>query len=363
MSKNSELDDFLSMERSQAVVRLVVASVVLIILMVMAYLDSRQEHGKFISVYVVSGFWLCSIGWVVMTWLTRKTSKVRRIAALTLDVTATTIAMILAEDFGAFFYPVLQWIVIGHGVRFGRITMLLASALAVAGFGLAITLTLYWKENLLIATGLLIGLFIIPIYLLSLLRKLQELNNMLSQKLDETYHCANYDVVTGLSNRHQFYRRLESMIRQAKRYKRHFAIVYIDLNDFKLVNDEYGHHAGDKVLQVIGERISECTRESDLPARIGGDEFAIIFDGVNSCTDSQINVTRIVDAIDNPIRINGELHNQTASIGISIFPDDGQTSDELLHNADIAMYAAKRSKDRRPVCYSDLQNEQRVVEL
>ena len=165
------------------------------------------------------------------------------------------------------------------------------------------------------------------------LTQLRELEQKLTQ-------LAFHDPLTGLANRTRFAERVDDALSVAKAEDRTCAVLFIDLDDFKTVNDTLGHEAGDQLLQVVAERITGCLRPSDQPARLGGDEFAIIIeDALNSHAAERV-AARITDALRLPITVNGcELYTR-ASIGIAT-SQDVHSADEMLRNADLAMYMAK----------------------
>lgn len=160
--------------------------------------------------------------------------------------------------------------------------------------------------------------------------------------------AALHDHLTGLPNRALFCDRLEHGIEQAKRHDRTLAVMFVDLDDFKIINDTYGHDAGDMVLQTIAERLKENTRGEDTVSRLGGDEFILLINEVREEKDISLVAENLIKKIQAPCNINtGDLtfsRSIKASIGISIFPKDGATADILVTTADRAMYVAKRNK-------------------
>lgn len=155
------------------------------------------------------------------------------------------------------------------------------------------------------------------------------------------------DPLTKLPNRRLFFSKLESAVIRAERQLKKLAVLYIDLNSFKPINDSLGHKAGDEVLIELAGTLSSCFRKTDTFARIGGDEFAALVD-IDSIEEAQSIVDKIHKVLDNA-SLCEQLpdHKITASIGISFFPDDAGSADELLHKADQAMYAAKREMKAR----------------
>jgi len=155
-------------------------------------------------------------------------------------------------------------------------------------------------------------------------------------------HRANHDSLTGLPNRVVFYDRTKVAMRQAKRSGRKVALLFLDLDGFKMVNDSYGHSTGDAVLIEITRRLENSLRAVDSMARIGGDEFAILVSDVEQSEDAAEVAEKILTTFSCPLPIDESDIVITASIGISIYPDDTDDLDHLLHNADLAMYQIKR---------------------
>ncbi|MCP8900507.1 EAL domain-containing protein [Gilvimarinus xylanilyticus] len=154
---------------------------------------------------------------------------------------------------------------------------------------------------------------------------------------------AIYDQLTGLPNRLLFYNRLSKAIERAQREKSKLAILFIDLDNFKPVNDNLGHSIGDKLLKEVGQRIKNCIRASDTVARYSGDEFIVILHDVHQSKVPVYISQEIIDAISASFTIDGKQIFCGASVGISIFPDDSQRGETLVSNADQAMYEVKRS--------------------
>jgi diguanylate cyclase (GGDEF)-like protein/PAS domain S-box-containing protein len=153
-------------------------------------------------------------------------------------------------------------------------------------------------------------------------------------------HLAHYDALTDLPNRVLFRERIERELNKTVDGHQ-FALFYIDIDEFKGINDSLGHHVGDELLKTVANRIKECVRESDLIARLGGDEFAVIQTDVGSADEAADLVRRIYDAIRRPYQCLGHQLSTDASIGIALAPQDGTNHDQLVKNADLAMYAAK----------------------
>ncbi len=179
-----------------------------------------------------------------------------------------------------------------------------------------------------------------PLYVQSITRDISE-RKQIEEKLE---HWSTHDWLTGLPNRFLLYDRLEKSIARAKRYQRKFAVLYIDLNGFKLVNDTLGHATGDLLLVQVSNRLQGCMRKSDTVARMGGDEFIMLVEEINSTEDAIAAAERVLEAINQEFRLNQvDQVRITASIGISLFPDHGEADDVLVSCADRALYESKKS--------------------
>ena len=152
---------------------------------------------------------------------------------------------------------------------------------------------------------------------------------------------ANHDALTGLPNRNLLSDRVSQALAQARRTDQHVALLFMDLDGFKFINDSYGHAFGDALLCTIAARLEVVVRESDTTARLGGDEFVILLPGMARSEDAAQVASKVLDAFKVPFSQDGRDLHLTASIGISVFPQDGDSCDLLLQHADVAMYRAK----------------------
>ncbi len=160
---------------------------------------------------------------------------------------------------------------------------------------------------------------------------------------EKIWHHANFDALTGLPNRRLFRDRLDQEVLKAARSGFQVALLFIDLDRFKQVNDLLGHDAGDLLLAQCANRIKGCVRDSDTVARLGGDEFTVILTALESPTRIEHVCQKILQTLESPFPIGKEIAYMSGSIGVTIYPNDATTSEELIRKADQAMYAAKNA--------------------
>ena len=152
---------------------------------------------------------------------------------------------------------------------------------------------------------------------------------------------AFYDPLTGLENRRLFKDRLEQSLKHVRRSKKSMALLFIDLDQFKRINDTLGHDAGDELLTTVARRLRECVREEDIVARLGGDEFTILLADISHADDAGLVARKILLALTEPIQLGAQEVTVSGSIGITIAPEDSMNASVLMRNADLAMYRAK----------------------
>ena len=173
---------------------------------------------------------------------------------------------------------------------------------------------------------------------------------------EQLYYQARYDALTGLPNRLYFKDELSQELLKATRAQTWVAVLFVDLDHFKDVNDTAGHSAGDVLLQEVATRLKQCTRESDFIARLGGDEFTVLLPGVTTPDSAGVLADKLVQAMARPFLVEGEERFLSASVGIALYPHDGTTADALVKNADTAMYRAKATGRNKSVYFEDQMN-------
>ncbi|MGM0832139.1 diguanylate cyclase [Halomonas qaidamensis] len=167
----------------------------------------------------------------------------------------------------------------------------------------------------------------------------------LVQAEEELRFLAHHDPLTKLTNRSLFYDRLTTSISAARRHQNRLALLFLDINDFKLINDTYGHAVGDGVLCTVARRLESCLRETDTVARMGGDEFTVLLTDIQSIKSVSQKIDQILTVMAKPLGAEfGEISMPSCSIGVACYPADGEDADTLLKHADNAMYKVKKCR-------------------
>ena len=159
---------------------------------------------------------------------------------------------------------------------------------------------------------------------------------------------------TGLPNRVLLNDRIEHAVARARRSGRHVALLMVDMDGFKLVNDLHGHSVGDQMLEMVAERLTRCVRETDTVARFGGDEFVILLEGLIDLGDALGVADKLIASINDPFELTAGRMRVGVSVGIAYFPKDAPDAEHLLRRADMAMYSAKKSGRNRWQVYTDI---------
>jgi diguanylate cyclase (GGDEF)-like protein len=195
------------------------------------------------------------------------------------------------------------------------------------------------------------------------LDSLRELANRIAvaisaaEREQRLFQRAHFDALTGLPNRQLCHDRLRQAVAVARRQEHKLAVLFIDLDGFKHVNDSLGHSAGDQLLRETSVRLRSATRETDTVARLGGDEYVVILPSVHGPLEVEVLVGNLMEALKWPFHINGEQCFISASVGVTMFPEDGGTAEDLLRKADTAMYSAKEGGRSRYVFFAKEMDE------
>ena len=218
--------------------------------------------------------------------------------------------------------------------------------------------SLYNNRNLIVSLAILAGVSFVAIGLGTLIEKLRKKQRELETLNLKFEYMAHHDWLSGLSNRRLFELNLAEAINSAKRSGQMCALILFDVDHFKYINDTLGHSSGDLVIQKIAERLKSCVRPGSTIARLGGDEFIVLLEEIQSYEEITNTAQSIIDALDESLPIKNIQLSITASLGIAVYPKDGDTSGTLMRSADLAMYKVKeQGKDNFLYYTSSLRND------
>jgi len=328
-------------EHEQATIRVVILGLCSLYVL-FSYLWGPLDSDQYSYIVMIMGYWLFSIVLLVHIMAFPYCCPARRYCGITGDMMILSIAIYAMQDTAAILFPLYLWVSIGYGLRFGQQYLYIAMLQGVSGFSVALLNSSYWEQHMSAGIGILISLIALPLYFSALMSRLHKANLRLNALLARTKKMATEDSLTHLPNRALFFDRLSQSVTMAKRQHTMFAVLFLDLDGFKLINDNRGHAAGDHILRNTAERLRESVRHSDTVARIGGDEFVLILNNIHE-TEAVNIASKLIHLIERPFTFNDKLSRISASVGIAMFPRDGTSTDDLINHADIAMYEAKQS--------------------
>jgi len=191
----------------------------------------------------------------------------------------------------------------------------------------------------------------------------KQLQKLVEVRTKQLFQKAHYDSLTGLPNRYLLVDRLHQAISKSARIKSNIAVIYLDLDRFKIVNDTFGHQNGDLLLKEVAKRLKQTKRDGDTVARLGGDEFVFLLENLSQPKDAARTALRIIDCFSQPFQLQEHNLHVSTSIGISIYPDDGIGHEILLKNADISMYHAKKKGPSNFSFFSEEMNNASLERL
>lgn len=338
-------------EHEQALIRIIITSFVLIYFLASLVLKPHIA-GQSISYGLLWLLVYAIISGLIFIHIVFKpaVNPRRRLLAIIGDMSTISIMLYLTDELGAVFFPLYLWVSIGYGLRFGQKYLYTAMLGAVMSFSLVLYFSAFWLNHITIGAGLLVGLVALPIYFSVLLSRLTKINNQLNAALEKTAYLATYDSLTELPNRYLFFDRLKQSLYFAQQHHESLALLFLDLDGFKEINDNFGHKAGDSLLCAVAARLRNKVRQCDMAARLGGDEFIVILTNV----DEQISIAvaeNLIEALAQPVRIGTYYHKITTSIGIALFTKAEVEADILINHADMAMYLAKQKGKNCYVVY------------
>jgi diguanylate cyclase (GGDEF)-like protein len=284
-----------------------------------------------------------------------------RLVAPALLITA---GLIFATDAQGLVSVLVVLAAAGTAIRSGRRNGIVLAATAGLGF-IAVSI---WQERAH-GIGLPLTAAVVPLWMLiawaagATAEELRRLDDQLAGHVHELHHRALHDPLTGLANRDLLLDRLALALQRAERHHTHIAVLFLDLDNFKLINDSLGHAAGDRLLVEVGHRLTAQLRGTDTAARFGGDEFVLVCEDLNDAQESVQIADRITAALRPPFTIEGRNIAVTASIGIAVPASTAHAPDQLLQDADQAMYRAKARGGGRFDVFNDALRDRAIHRL
>jgi len=344
-------------ERTQSSVRLIMTSSIFLL---MLFINSFQHTIHRPGLILMAVYYVFAVGQCF--WIRLQPDAhhhPRKVFAIFADQSFVAGIAILGGESASYFHFVALWVSIGNGIRFGRQYMYLSNLIGTLGFTSVIIFSSYWREMWTVGVGVIIGLNLIPPYVAKLIKTLED-----TQK--ELAHIVSHDPLTGLLNRRELLMRVDAAMARTTRHRQCMALIYLDLDGFKEVNDEAGHAAGDRLLQSIAKKVGERLRKGDTFIRLGGDEFIVLAEGLKMPSDASILAETIITEVE-ATRISSDAHRNntaaehqaihdsreygvSASVGIAIFSGtEGEciSAEDLLGQADSAMYLSKKSGEKK----------------
>lgn len=285
----------------------------------------------------------------------------RRGMAIVADTLITCYGMYLTGPFSGVLYPILLWIIIANGLRFGTQYLYFSMAMSTAGLLVTIIYTPFLMNYMPVSAGMLMGVFILPLFFGILLHELKTSHRELQSQIKKTTHAATHDILTGLPNRLFFIDHVSAAIIAARKQHKKLALLFIDLDGFKKINDDMGHKTGDRLLQLVAMRIKARLRDGDTVARLGGDEFVVLLNNVNTAETAMNFAERLIDIFNEPFYIDNKTVLAAGSVGISLFPGHGEDVDTLIHHADTAMYKVKRQGGNHAETFNSESEQLRLL--
>lgn len=321
-------------EHQAAIIRIVIALLVTVYLLIALNTGSLSDTNP-LHVYTLIAMGIgYSFGVMTHILVRPQICIARRILSLCFDLFATTFGLYILGETGAPVFSLYLFNALGNGFRFGVPYLYLSCCLGLICFSVVFLTSEFWNSHQTISAGIMIAMLVIPMYAATLVRELHA-------ALTRLRTLASHDTLTGLPNRQAFYDTFQETIANAKRDRTSFAVIFVDLDDFKPINDTLGHAVGDEMLKMVAKRLRDHIRHTDHVARIGGDEFVLLMPQIVKSAIPAI-ADQVIRAVAQPYYIDGKSVTLTTSLGIATYPEDGDSVDALVASADTAMYKSKR---------------------
>lgn len=339
-------------EQGQAITRIALAAVG-----GLAFLGARYFGQGDVPFMLAMVYLLASVFYLSFVSRNKDRYLWRRYPVIVLDLAVATFLTAYFGPAGLAFYPLFLWVMIGNGLRYGQHFMQVATLIGLLGFtGALATSGFLWTQPLTYV-GLMFGLVLMPKFFLVMIDRLGEANVELQEQRDQAEFNATHDALTGLPNRAYLYTRMQQALDRARRTETQVALAFIDIDNFKSINDTFGHEYGDYLLSQVAEAMQDVLRSSDTVSRLGGDEFVVLIeDGGEASRISRL-IERLFTCVGRYYAIGEYETYVTWSCGVVVYPADGDDPHSLLKHADTAMYAAKQRGPNNYACYDSAMSD------
>ncbi|HYD96178.1 MAG TPA: GGDEF domain-containing protein [Noviherbaspirillum sp.] len=296
------------------------------------------------AVVGVSAYLAFSAIWIAVVGLSLLTFRTRRMLSIVLDQVVFAFAIYHAGDAAASVIWASVVMAIGNGLRNGTGYARLSSVLGGVSVGIALSLSPYWHTSKFVIEGIVLSILVLPAYTQMLSQQIAQAKREMQQRAARFESASLTDSLTGLMNRSGFFQCLQKLIDDVARNGTRSAVMLIDLDGFKAINDVCGHAAGDEVLKHVATRLHDCTEGTGRVARIGGDEFGIVVADASSLAELERLAQSLIDAVSGMQVAGRQDLKLGASIGICLLPDDDcRDETRIMETADRLMYQAKKS--------------------
>jgi diguanylate cyclase (GGDEF)-like protein len=313
-------------------------------------MTEQSHHPYFYLLQILLGIlvFYSVMHYVFILFFPEVLEKTRKLVLILVDLIVLTLSIIIIGSSGLFLLPLYILIVMENGVNFGFVYFYFSMISSSLSWVILVMYSSYWERHSDTVAVFAITTFLIPLVFLKQMMEMHQKHDTLHEKLKNSKQDAHIDSLTSLPNRKKY----NSYMKKLLAKNEFFALLFIDLNKFKMINDTYGHHVGDEVLIEIAKRLSVSIDEEDMLARLGGDEFVIITKRKKVFLEKfleKLEKTTIGQHQIGKVSVYMEL-----SIGISLFPNDSKSEIFLRKYADEAMYVAKKRPDSYHVFYEEL---------
>lgn len=338
----SGFHDLEEVEQGQTVWRLWGGPIFLYVVLLI-YLLGTSANSE-VALRVAVAYNVMGVGWLYFICLAKISADLRRKIVIFLDLIIWSVGFCLAGDIYALIIWIPLTVSMGNGLRYGSKYGLISATLSGICVSIALFLSPFWRNFPLVSIGIFLTVTIVPFYAFLLTKKIARNKYLMEQRSAALEDAIKYDALTGVLNRTGFSIDLQKMFAQTQIPGNIGALLIVDLDGFKAVNDAAGHAAGDDILRRVAETLKSCVRVSDSVARLGGDEFAVALTSLQTTEDARLIAEKIVQAV---AKLRVPKHpglRVGASVGMCILPHrEIRTIDDALAIADALMYDSKRS--------------------